>query len=192
MNVPLFLAIFFPDECSPVLGYLLDSSDDDSFSAFRATDANATPVSTYRGMLSRSRKNAGPTRFVSAGAPPSADPETPALSTSSSELVKSSPENASAVPDADHGASPGRGNEQDLEAAEKQSEARFGKITNPDEFLFLVFFLIDSSDDEIASVRPHGGERDAPLHLPHPAVSKQEAIQPDALHPQGSRSASAW
>ncbi|EAY72407.1 hypothetical protein OsI_00262 [Oryza sativa Indica Group] len=93
--------------------------------AFRATDANATPVSTYRGMLSRSRKNAGPTRFVSAGAPPSADPETPALSTSSSELVKSSPENASAVPDADHGASPGRGNEQDLEAAEKQSEARF-------------------------------------------------------------------
>uniref|UniRef100_A0A0D9Y2U0 Uncharacterized protein n=1 Tax=Oryza glumipatula TaxID=40148 RepID=A0A0D9Y2U0_9ORYZ len=93
--------------------------------AFRATDANATPVSTYRGMLSRSRKNAGPTRFVSAGAPASADPETPALSTSSSELVKSSPENASAVPDADHGASPGRGNEQDLEAAEKQSEARF-------------------------------------------------------------------
>ncbi|KAF0918438.1 hypothetical protein E2562_023585 [Oryza meyeriana var. granulata] len=93
--------------------------------AFRATDANATPVSTYRHMLSRSRKRAGPTRFVAAGASASAGPETPAPSTSSPELVTGPPEDASAVPDADHGAAQGGEKKKYLEVVEKQSEARF-------------------------------------------------------------------
>uniref|UniRef100_A0A0E0JDP7 Uncharacterized protein n=1 Tax=Oryza punctata TaxID=4537 RepID=A0A0E0JDP7_ORYPU len=153
--------------------------------AFRATDANATPVSTYRGMLSRSRKNAGPTRFVSEGAPASAG----SLSTSSSELVKSSPENASSVPDADHGASPGRENEQDLEAAEKQSKAHFVSGHTAANAMPPSTFRIRPSRSRKQSSPTRSIVREAAPPLPaSPPALKAEAAPASSSHRSASRS----
>ncbi|XP_015696055.1 uncharacterized protein LOC102705485 isoform X2 [Oryza brachyantha] len=92
--------------------------------AFRATDANTTLVSTYRRMLSGRRRHAGPTRFIAAGDSVSGGSSNPAPSTSSPELVTGSPEDDSAVPDADHGASPAGEKKKDLEVVEEQREDR--------------------------------------------------------------------
>uniref|UniRef100_A0A0D9UWF2 Uncharacterized protein n=1 Tax=Leersia perrieri TaxID=77586 RepID=A0A0D9UWF2_9ORYZ len=72
--------------------------------AFEATDANAI---TYRRMLSRRRRNSGPTRFVAAG-----------------DSAEESPEEASAMADADNGDSRGREKKKDLELVEQQGEDR--------------------------------------------------------------------